>query len=198
MRGRSWAPLSLRNRAMSARRSRWGLRHPAAFGARHRHGGLQDVRRRPRGRGPRALEQAVGGVVARANRTPGLVQVFTLFNTSTPEVYADIDRTKAEMLGVRISRFFLPTQCILRKAIRPGASSRAPGRPGVVRDPGMGRRSLRGNREISRSTVRQKPPVRIGAKGRGQGERAPAKHAPDTVPKTRVTSAGARVAKRAL
>jgi len=58
------------------------------------------------GRGPRALEQAVGGVVARANGTPGLVQVFTLFNTSAPEVYADIDRTKAEMLGVPISRFF--------------------------------------------------------------------------------------------
>src|ERR1700758_433578 len=33
-----------------------------------------------------------------------------------------------------------------------------------------------------------------GAKGRGQGERAPAKHAPDTVPETRVTSAGARTA----
>ena len=36
------------------------------------------------------------------------------------------------------------------------------GRPGVVRDPGMCRRSLHGNREISRSTVRQQPPVRIG------------------------------------
>ena len=34
------------------------------------------------------------------------MQVFTLFNTSTPQVYADIDRTKAEMLGVPISRFF--------------------------------------------------------------------------------------------
>jgi hypothetical protein len=29
-------------------------------------------------------------------------------------------------------------------------------------EPGMCRRSLRGNREISRSTVRQAPPVRIG------------------------------------
>src|ERR1700682_3305336 len=58
------------------------------------------------GRGPRALEQAVGSVVGPANRTPGLVQVFTLFNTSTPQVYADIDRTKAEMLGVPITRFF--------------------------------------------------------------------------------------------
>ena len=43
-----------------------------------------------------------------------------------------------------------------------GASSRAPARPGVVEEPGMCRRSLRGNREISRSTVRQLPPVRIG------------------------------------
>ncbi len=58
------------------------------------------------GRGPRALEQAVGGITGPANQTPGLVQVFTLFNAATPQVYADIDRTKAEMLGVPISRFF--------------------------------------------------------------------------------------------
>ena len=58
------------------------------------------------GRGPQALEQAVGSVVGPANQTPGLVQVFTLFNTSTPQIYADIDRTKAEMLGVPIMRFF--------------------------------------------------------------------------------------------
>src|ERR1700704_4224493 len=58
------------------------------------------------GRGPRALEQAVGGILGPANQTPGLVQVFTLFNTGTPQVYADIDRTKAEMLGVPITRFF--------------------------------------------------------------------------------------------
>jgi HAE1 family hydrophobic/amphiphilic exporter-1 len=58
------------------------------------------------GRGPRALEQAVGGIIGPANQTPGLTQVFTLFNTSTPQVYADIDRTKAEMLGVPITRFF--------------------------------------------------------------------------------------------
>jgi HAE1 family hydrophobic/amphiphilic exporter-1 len=58
------------------------------------------------GRGPRALEQAVGGILGPANQTPGLVQVFTLFNTATPQVYADIDRTKAEMLGVPITRFF--------------------------------------------------------------------------------------------
>ena len=58
------------------------------------------------GRGPRALEQAVSGIVGPANQTPGLVQVFTLFNTTTPQIYADIDRTKAEILGVPITRFF--------------------------------------------------------------------------------------------
>jgi hydrophobe/amphiphile efflux-1 (HAE1) family protein len=58
------------------------------------------------GRGSRALEQAIGTIIGPANRTPGLVQVFTLFNTATPQVYADIDRTKAEMLGVPIIRFF--------------------------------------------------------------------------------------------
>src|SRR5262245_12119936 len=58
------------------------------------------------GRGPRALAPAIGGILGRANQTPGLVQVFTLFNTATPQVYADIDRTKAEMLGVPITRFF--------------------------------------------------------------------------------------------
>jgi hydrophobe/amphiphile efflux-1 (HAE1) family protein len=58
------------------------------------------------GRGPRALERAIGTILGPANQTPGLVQVFTLFNTKTPQVYADIDRTKAEMLGVPITRFF--------------------------------------------------------------------------------------------
>jgi hydrophobe/amphiphile efflux-1 (HAE1) family protein len=58
------------------------------------------------GRGPRALAQAVGNVTGSANQTRGLIQVFTLFNASTPQVFADIDRTKAEMLGVPISRFF--------------------------------------------------------------------------------------------
>jgi HAE1 family hydrophobic/amphiphilic exporter-1 len=58
------------------------------------------------GRGPQALEQAINGLIGPANQTPGLVQVFSLFNTSTPQIYADIDRTKAEMLGVPITRFF--------------------------------------------------------------------------------------------
>ena len=58
------------------------------------------------GRGTFALEQAAWSLAGPANQVPGLVQVFTLFNTATPQVYADIDRTKAEMLGVPITRVF--------------------------------------------------------------------------------------------
>jgi hydrophobe/amphiphile efflux-1 (HAE1) family protein len=59
-----------------------------------------------RGRGPEALEEATNALVARANQEPGLVSVFTLFNTRTPKVYADIDRAKAEMLGVPVQNVF--------------------------------------------------------------------------------------------
>jgi hydrophobe/amphiphile efflux-1 (HAE1) family protein len=59
-----------------------------------------------RGRGPQALEEATQALVARANQEPGLVAVFSLFNTRTPKVYADIDRVKAEMLGVPVQGVF--------------------------------------------------------------------------------------------
>jgi hypothetical protein len=47
----------------------------------------------------------------------------------------------------RVSR--VPTRCFTWKAIRTGAPSQAPERPGVVRDPGMCRRSLHGNPRAS-------------------------------------------------
>ncbi len=58
------------------------------------------------GRGLRALEGAAWSIAGPANQTPGLTQVFTLFNNATPQIFADIDRTKAEMLGVPITRVF--------------------------------------------------------------------------------------------
>jgi multidrug efflux pump len=58
------------------------------------------------GRGPRALEAATQEVVGRANQTPGVAGVFSLFNTRTPKIYADIDRVRAEMLGVPADRVF--------------------------------------------------------------------------------------------
>ncbi len=46
------------------------------------------------------LEAATTDLVTAANQTPGLTGVFTLFNTRTPKLYADIDRVKTEILGV--------------------------------------------------------------------------------------------------
>jgi len=59
-----------------------------------------------RGRGLPALEAATQDLLAAANQTPGLVGVFSLFNTRTPKLYADIDRVKAEILGVPANRVF--------------------------------------------------------------------------------------------
>ncbi len=58
--------------------------------------------------------------------------------------------------------FRAPTPYPWRKATRAGALSRVPDRPGVVRDPGMCRRSLHGNREVSRLAGGEAAPVRIG------------------------------------
>jgi HAE1 family hydrophobic/amphiphilic exporter-1 len=69
-------------------------------------GGFKMMVEDRRGRGPEALEAAVGELVARANQEPGLISVFSLFNTRTPKVFADVDRVKAEMLGVPVQNVF--------------------------------------------------------------------------------------------
>jgi hydrophobe/amphiphile efflux-1 (HAE1) family protein len=69
-------------------------------------GGLKGYVQDRAGRGLPALEGAAWAMAGAAGQTPGLIQAFTLFNTRTPEIYADIDRTKAEQLGVPISRVF--------------------------------------------------------------------------------------------
>ena len=57
-------------------------------------------------RGLPALEGATWALAGAAGQTPGLTQAFTLFSTRTPQIWADIDRTKAEQLGVPIARVF--------------------------------------------------------------------------------------------
>ena len=53
-----------------------------------------------------ALEGAAYGLIGKANQTEGLAQVYTFFNTATPRIFADIDRRKADMLGVPPERVF--------------------------------------------------------------------------------------------
>ena len=58
------------------------------------------------GRGPEALQQAVGAMMGKAAQTPGLMQVYSLFEVSTPQLYLDIDRTKVQLLGVSLPDVF--------------------------------------------------------------------------------------------
>ena len=79
-------------------------------------GGFKMMVQDKRGRGLPALEAATQDIVTAANQTPGLVGVFSLFNTRTPKVYADIDRVRAEMLEVPANRVFETLQVYLGSA----------------------------------------------------------------------------------
>ena len=69
-------------------------------------GGLKLYVQDRSGRGPAALEQAAWTIAGAAGQAPGFITGFTLFNTHVPQIYAYIDRTKSEMLGMPISRVF--------------------------------------------------------------------------------------------
>ena len=69
-------------------------------------GGFKMMVQDRRGHGPEALAAAAQDMVAAASQVPGITGVFSLFNTRTPKVYADIDRVRAEMLGVSAGSVF--------------------------------------------------------------------------------------------
>ena len=58
------------------------------------------------GQGLKALEEAATQVMIAGNQTAGLAGVFTLFNTQTPKLFAEIDRVRSQMLHVPAERVF--------------------------------------------------------------------------------------------
>jgi hydrophobe/amphiphile efflux-1 (HAE1) family protein len=62
------------------------------------------------GNGPVALQGVVYQMMGRAAQTSGLSQVFSLFETQTPQLYLDIDRQKAQLLGVNVTDVFSSLQ----------------------------------------------------------------------------------------
>ncbi|MEM8883023.1 MAG: multidrug efflux RND transporter permease subunit [Planctomycetota bacterium] len=60
-----------------------------------------------------ALNQAVWSIAGAANQEEGLVQVFSTFSNGTPQLFADIDRTKARILDVPIPNIFEALQAYL-------------------------------------------------------------------------------------
>ncbi len=65
------------------------------------------------GLGSEALAKATDTLVGEANKNPALAGVFTLYNAGAPSIYADIDRLKAEKVGVTPEAVFSTLQLYL-------------------------------------------------------------------------------------
>jgi len=65
------------------------------------------------GLGSEALVNAARALVAAANKDPNFAGVFTLFNAGWPSVYADIDRVKAQKVGLTPTDLFSTLQLYL-------------------------------------------------------------------------------------
>jgi hydrophobe/amphiphile efflux-1 (HAE1) family protein len=65
------------------------------------------------GLGSAALVHAANALVAAANKDPSFAGVFTLFNAGSPSVFADIDRVKAEKVGLTPTDVFSTLQVYL-------------------------------------------------------------------------------------
>jgi hydrophobe/amphiphile efflux-1 (HAE1) family protein len=63
--------------------------------------------------GPQALAEATNKLVAAANKDPVFGGVFTLYNAGSPFLYADIDRLKAEKVGLTPTNVFAALQLYL-------------------------------------------------------------------------------------
>ncbi len=70
---------------------------------------LQDLQ----GRDPAELGSAMLGLVVAANQDPRLQQVFSTFSAATPSLFLDVDRDKAQALGVPINNIFSALQATL-------------------------------------------------------------------------------------
>jgi hydrophobe/amphiphile efflux-1 (HAE1) family protein len=76
-------------------------------------GGFKMMLQDRAGLGSEALSKAAQALVAAANKDPSFAGVFTLFGTRSPSVYADIDREKAEKVGLTPTDVFSTLQLYL-------------------------------------------------------------------------------------
>ena len=76
-------------------------------------GGFQYVLEALQGQSPSDLAAVMRGLLVAANQQPELAGVFSTFAADTPQVYLDIDRDKAQVLGVKVSDIFNALQSTL-------------------------------------------------------------------------------------
>src|SRR4051812_14853937 len=76
-------------------------------------GGFTYVLEDLRGGDPQALAQVVRGLTIAANQDKRLNRVFSTFSATNPSIYLDIDRDKAQILGVPLNNVFQALQASL-------------------------------------------------------------------------------------
>ncbi|MBY0380612.1 MAG: multidrug efflux RND transporter permease subunit [Xanthobacteraceae bacterium] len=65
------------------------------------------------GQDPVALGSVMNGLIGAANTDPLLTRVFSTFTATNPSIYLDIDRSKAQALGLNMSDIFTALQATL-------------------------------------------------------------------------------------
>ena len=76
-------------------------------------GGFEYQLQNLEGREPAEMGGVLNGLLAAANADPALNRVFSTFTATTPSIYLDIDREKAQALGLSISDVFSALQATL-------------------------------------------------------------------------------------
>ena len=65
------------------------------------------------GQDPAVMGSVTSGLIAAANHDPRLTRVFSTFTATNPSVYLDIDRAKAQALGLNMGDVFTALQATL-------------------------------------------------------------------------------------
>ena len=76
-------------------------------------GGFQYQLQALQGQDPVEIGGVLNGLVAAANQDPRLARVFSTFSPTTPGIFLDIDRDKAQALGVAVNDIFNTLQATL-------------------------------------------------------------------------------------
>ncbi|MGA7231978.1 MAG: multidrug efflux RND transporter permease subunit [Xanthobacteraceae bacterium] len=76
-------------------------------------GGFTYVLKDLRGGDPRAMAQVLRGLTVAANQNPQLSRVFSTYSATNPSIYLDIDRDKAQIIGVPLNAVFQALQASL-------------------------------------------------------------------------------------
>ena len=76
-------------------------------------GGFEYQLQNLEGREPAEMGSVLNGLVASANGDPKIARAFSTFSPTTPSIYLDIDREKAQALGLSVSDVFTALQATL-------------------------------------------------------------------------------------